>query len=72
MDEVHNTKLSAHFGYKKMHALLSTYVWWPQMYENCVREFAKSVRCVNMLKIAHKHLPGLLEPLHIADKRFGS
>ena len=31
LDEVYNTKLSAHFGAKKMHALLSTRVWRPHM-----------------------------------------
>ena len=35
LDEVHNTKLSAHFGSKKVHALLSAHVWWPQMGVSC-------------------------------------
>ena len=35
VDEVHNTKLSAHFGSKKMHALLSARVWWLQMTKAC-------------------------------------
>ena len=32
---VHNTKFSAHFGAKKMHALLSAHVWWPHMRVSC-------------------------------------
>ena len=40
--------------------------------ENLVGKFVSNVRFVNMLKIAHKHSLGLLEPLPIAERRFGS
>ena len=37
-----------------------------------VREFVSNVRFVNMLKIAHKAPPALLEPLPLLNRRFGS
>ena len=73
MDEVHNTKLSAHFGFKKMHALLSACMSGGHRCKNLVRKFVSNVRFVNMLKIAHKH-PQVywnLYPLLIADLDLG-
>ena len=35
LDEVHCSKLAAHFGAKKMHKLLAARVWWPHMLSNC-------------------------------------
>ena len=55
LDEVHNTKLSAHFGSKKMHALLSAHVCGGHRCKFLVSKFASNVRFVNVLKIAHKH-----------------
>ena len=40
--------------------------------EFLVREFVSPVNFVNMLKKVHKYPPCILEPLSIADRRFGS
>ena len=53
--EVHNTKLSAHFGSKKMHALLSSRECGGHICENLVRKFVNNVRFDDVLKIMHKH-----------------
>ena len=50
----HNSKLSVHFGFKKMHACCLLMCGGHRC-ENLVRKFFSSLRFVNMLKILHKH-----------------
>ena len=53
LDEVHNAKLSACFGYKKM--LYCLLVFGGPRCKNHVREFVNSAKFVNMLKTVHNH-----------------
>ena len=54
MDKVHNAKLSAHFGSKKMH-ICCLLVSDGARCENPVSLFISSVRFVNVLRIALRH-----------------
>ena len=68
LDEVPNTKLSAHFGSKKMHTLLSALCVVATDAEFLVSKFVSHVKFVNMLKIAHNYPQACWNPYPLLQR----
>jgi transposase InsO family protein len=71
LGECHDNTLAGHFGMARTHELVSRNYWWPKM-NKLLREYVKSYdTCVRSK--APRHCPfGLLQPLPIPSRPWGS
>jgi hypothetical protein len=69
--ECHDNTLAGHFGMARTHELMSRNYWWPKM-NKLLREYVKSCDTCARSK-APRHRPfGLLQPLLIPSRPWGS
>jgi hypothetical protein len=69
--ECHDNTLADHFGIARTHELVSRTYWWPKM-NKLLREYVKSCDTCARSK-APRHRPfGLLQPLSIPNRPWGS
>jgi transposase InsO family protein len=69
--ECHDNTLAGHFGMARTHELVSRNYWWPKM-NKLLREYVKSCDTCARSK-APRHRPfGLLQPLPIPSRPWGS
>ncbi len=69
--ECHDNSLAGHFGMARIHKLMSKNYWWPKM-NKLLREYVKSCDTCARSK-APRHRPfGLLQPLLIPSRPWGS
>jgi hypothetical protein len=69
--ECHDNTLVGHFGMTRTHELVSRNYWWPKM-NKLLREYVKSCDTCARSK-APRHRPfGLLQPLSIPSRTWGS
>jgi len=69
--ECHDNTLAGHFGITRTHELMSRTYWWPKM-NKLLREYVKSCDTCARSK-APRHRPfGLLQPMSIPSRPWGS
>ena len=69
--EAHDTQLSGHLGVNKTVAQLRRRFWWPAMAES-VADYIRTCGLCQVNKPSSKRKLGLLQPLEIPERRWGS
>ena len=69
--EAHDTQLSGHLGVNKTVAQLRRRFWWPAMAES-VADYVRTCGLCQVNKPSSKRKLGLLQPLEIPERRWGS
>ena len=71
MEETHCAPVGGHFGVRKMLATLTSRVWWLRMH-SVVSEFIAGCDVCQVTKQSTQRTAGLLAPLPVPSRRFGS
>ena len=66
MCKAHNTTYTMHPGTTKMYKNLKSHFWWPSIKKDVVDYVARCLIC-QQVKIEHKKLGNLLQPLKIPE-----
>jgi hypothetical protein len=63
---MHNVPYAGHLGYKKTVAEIKSHYFWPGMKKYIAEYIARCMEC-QKVKVEHRHLAGLLQPLPIPE-----
>jgi hypothetical protein len=69
--EAHDSRTAGHLGVAKTYELLSRTYWWPYMHRT-VQQYCRSCDACQRNKAVNQKSPGLLMPLEIPDRRWGT
>ena len=66
LNEMHNVPYAGHPGYQKKVAAVKSQYFWLGMKKEIAKDIARCMEC-QKVKAEHRHLAGLLQPLHILE-----
>jgi hypothetical protein len=66
LKEMHNVPYAGHLGYQKIVSTIKNQYSWPDMKREIAEHIAKCLEC-QKVKIEHRHLSSLLQPLPIPE-----